>query len=182
VPQTLVLEVEDRHQEVEVVLLGYPEYISADQLLDEAFPELGGDLESIYSKGQQYLDNALDVVFLAVLLEFELVVLDDCFADELAALDLALIDDDLVMLSELNLIVLDGLVQSFVPVVPLLDIVNYLQQIDGNRKYLSSGLQHLLVFLYLLPVLTLELDLILALSGRTPQHLVEFGVGLFDQF
>ena len=108
-------------------------------------------------------------------------VLDHCFADELTALDLALIDDNFVVLSQLDFVVFDCLVKGFVSVVPLLDIVDNLEQIDGNRKYLSSGLQHLLVFFDLFAVLSLELDLILALSGWTLQHMVKLGLRLFDQ-
>lgn len=45
--QALVFEVEDRHQKVEVVVLGDLEDISANQLLHEVFSELRSDLKSI---------------------------------------------------------------------------------------------------------------------------------------
>lgn len=111
-----------------------------------------------------------------MLLEFGLVILDYGFADELAALNPSLIDDHFVVLSELNLVVLDSLVEGFVFVVSLLDIVNYLQQIDGYGKNLSSGLQHFLVLLDLLLVLLLELTLVLAFIGGAAQDLLEFGL------
>ena len=44
------------------------------------------------------------------------------------------------MLAQLNLIVLDSFVKGVVLVAALLDVVDYLQQIDGDRKDLSSCL------------------------------------------
>lgn len=103
-------------------------------------------------------------------------ILDYGFADELTALNSSLIDDHFVVLSELNLVVLDSLIEGFVFVVSFLNIVDYLQQIDGYRKNLSSGLQHLLVLLDLLFVLLLELTLVLAFIGGAAQNLLEFGL------
>ena len=122
------------------------------------------------------LNDAFNVLLCEVLFEFGLAILDYGFADELATLNPSLIDDHFVVLSELNLVVLDSLVEGFVFVVSLLDIVDYLQQIDGYRKNLSSGLQHLLVLLDLLFVLLLELTLVLAFIGGAAQDLLEFGL------
>lgn len=67
-----------------------------------------------------------------MLLQFGFVFFDDSFADQFCALDSAFIDDDLVMLAQLNLIVLDSFVKGVVLVAALLDVVDYLQQIDGD--------------------------------------------------
>ena len=103
-------------------------------------------------------------------------IFDDCLAYELAALNFAFIDDNFMVLSQLNFVIFDCLVECFVPVVPFFDIVDDLQQIDRNRKYLSSSLQHFLILFDLFSVLTFELNLILAFSGWTTQDLIKFCV------
>lgn len=67
-----------------------------------------------------------------MLLKLCLVVLDDTLTDEFSAFNLALINDDLVMLTELYLVVFDGLIKSVVFVATLLDVVDDLQQVDRH--------------------------------------------------
>ena len=117
-----------------------------------------------------------------MLLKFSLVIFDDCLAYELTSLNLAFIDDNFMMLSKLNFVVFDCLVKCFVSVVSFLDIMDDLEQIDWNRKYLATSLQHFLVFFDLLSILSLQLNLILALPRWASQYLVEFGIRLFGEF
>lgn len=109
-----------------------------------------------------------------MLLQLRFVLLYDRFADELCALDPAFIDDDLVMLAQLDLIILDSFVEGVVLVAALLNVVDYLQQIDRHRKDLSSCLQHLLVFFQLRLVLLLQLLLVLCLTVGALQHRLQF--------
>lgn len=67
-PQRLVLDVQYFHDEVEAVSLRDLENIPSDQFLDKSLPQLRGDLQRIDPKRQQYLNNALDVLILEVLL------------------------------------------------------------------------------------------------------------------
>ena len=105
-----------------------------------------------------------------MLLQLRFVLLYHSFADEFCALDPAFIDDDLVMLAQLDLIILDSFVEGVVLVAALLNVVDYLQQIDRHRKDLSSCLQHLLVFFQLPLVLLLQLLLVLCLTVGALQH------------
>lgn len=175
-----VLLVEDCHEKIKAVVLGDFENVSSDQFFDEGLPEFGGNLEGIDSEGQKYLDHALNVLICEVLLKSSFVIFDDGFADEFCALNSAFIDDDFVMFSELNLIVFDGFVEGFVFVVALLDIVDYLEQVDGDGEDLSSGLQHFLVLFDLLLVLAFELHLVLALAVGVSHHLLQLGVSSPD--
>lgn len=67
-------------------------------------------------------------------------IFDDGLADELTALYFTLIDDNFVMFSELNFIILDGFIVEIIFIASLFDVMDYLEQIYGNRKYLSTGL------------------------------------------
>jgi hypothetical protein len=132
VAQRLVLDVEYLHDEVEAVRLRDLEDVPADEFFHEGLAQLGCDLKGVDPEGEQYFDDSLDVLFLEVLFELGLVLLDDCFADEFGALDASLVDDDLVVLAQLYLVVLDGLVERLVLVAALLDVVDDLQQVDRH--------------------------------------------------
>ena len=67
-PQRLVLDVQYLHDEVEAVSLRDLENIPSDQFLDQRLPQLRGDLQRIDPQRQQYLNDALDVLILEVLL------------------------------------------------------------------------------------------------------------------
>ncbi len=95
--------------------------------------------------------------------------LDDCLTDEFAALDSSLIDNDLVVFTQLYLVVLDSLIEGVVLVAALLDVVDDLEEVDGDGEYLPSGLQHLLVLLHLRLVLLLQLLLVLSLAVGAPK-------------
>lgn len=95
---------------------------------------------------------------------------DHVLADQLSALHPSFVDDDLMVLSQLNLVVFDGLVEILILVAAFLDVVDNLKKVDGNRKYLPSSLQHFLVFFKLRLVLFFELLLVLGLVVRTLQH------------
>ena len=105
-------------------------------------------------------------------------LLDHVLTDELGALDSALIDDDLVVFSELYLVILDGLAEGLVLVASLLDVVDDLEEVDGDGEDLSAGLQHLLVLLDLRLVLPLELQLVLGLVVGTLEHGLQLGLAL----
>lgn len=105
-------------------------------------------------------------------------LLDHVLTDELRALDSALIDDDLVVFSELYLVILDGLAEGLVLVASLLDVVDDLEEVDGDGEDLSAGLQHLLVLLDLRLVLPLELQLVLGLVVGTLEHGLQLGLAL----
>lgn len=68
----------------------------------------------------------------------------DGLAEELGSITLALGPEDLVVLVKLLPIVLDGLTKlvSIRDSIPILDIVQLLQAVDSNRKYLTCGLKH----------------------------------------
>lgn len=82
-------------------------------------------------------------------------ILDNILANELRPLNFALVNNNLVMLAELYLIIFNGLIEVIVLRASFLNIMNNLQQIDGDRKYLPARLQHLLIFLILQFVLFL---------------------------
>jgi hypothetical protein len=77
VAQALVLDVEDIHEEVEALALRDAEDVAADELLDQALAQLGGDLKGVDAEREEDFDDALDVAVGEVLLELGLVVLDD---------------------------------------------------------------------------------------------------------
>lgn len=71
-----------------------------------------------------------------------------------------------MMLSQLDLIIFDGLVEVIILGSPLFDIMDNLQQIDGDRKNLPTSLQNFLIFLILCLILFFELGLMLGFGGR----------------
>lgn len=71
-----------------------------------------------------------------------------------------------MMLSQLDLIIFDGLVEVIILGSPLFDIMDNLQQIDGDRKNLPTSLQNFLIFLILCLILFLQLGLVLGFGGR----------------
>lgn len=144
-------------QELEVLLLADLEDVPADEFLDQALPQFGGDLEGVDSEGEQDLDDALDVVVGHMLLQLAFVLLDHVLADEFAAFHFPFVDDDFVVFPQLDLVVLDGLVQAVVLGPSFLDVVDDLQQIYGNGEDLPTRLQHLLVFFLLHFVFLLQL-------------------------
>lgn len=176
VPQRLVLDVQDLHDEVEAVGLRDLEDVPSDQFLDQGLPQLGRDLQGVDPEGQEDLDDALDVLILKVLLQLGLVLLDHILADELGAFDPALVDDDLVVLAQLDLVVLDGLAEGLVLVAAFLDVVDDLEQVDGDGEDLPPGLQHFLVLLHLRLVLPLQLQLVLRLVVGALQHRLQLGL------
>lgn len=89
-------------------------------------------MQSIDPQGQQNFDNSLDILLLKMLLQLSFMLLDDGFADEFGAFYSSLIDDDLVMLTQLDLIVFDRLVQGVVLVTSLFDVVDNLKEVDGD--------------------------------------------------
>lgn len=111
-----------------------------------------------------------------MLLQFSLMLLDHGLADEFTALHASLIDDDLMMLAQLYLVVLDGFIERVVLVAALLDIVDDLEKVDGDRKYLPTCLQHFLILFHLRLVLLLQLLLILGLAVGTAQHRLQLGL------
>ena len=72
-------------------------------------------------------------------------VLDHRFADEFSSLDSSFVNYDFMMLAELDFVVFDCVVERFIFLVAVLDIMYDLEQIDRDGKNLSSGLKHLLV-------------------------------------
>lgn len=105
-------------------------------------------------------------------------LLDHILTNELSALYSALVDDDLVVFAQLYLVIFDGLAKGFVLVASLLDVVDNLEEVDGDGEDLSAGLQHLLVLLDLCLVLPLELQLVLGLVVGTLQHGLQLGLAL----
>ena len=67
-----------------------------------------------------------------MLFQLAFVVLYRGFTYQLLALDPAFVDDDLVVLSQLYFIIFDGLVEGLVLVASLLDVVDYLEEVDGD--------------------------------------------------
>jgi hypothetical protein len=67
-----------------------------------------------------------------MLFELSLVFFNNVFTDEFGAFDPAFVDDDLVVFSQLYFIVFDGLVEGLVLVASLLDVVDYLEKVDGD--------------------------------------------------
>ena len=65
-----------------------------------------------------------------MLFKFCFMVLDDSLADEFSALDSALVNNDLMMLSQLDLVVFYGLIKGLILAATFFDIVDNLQQID----------------------------------------------------
>lgn len=108
--------------------------------------------------------------------------LNDCLADEFTTLHASLIDDDLMVFAQLYLVILDCFVQRVVLVASLLDIVDDLEEVDGDGKYLPACLQHLLVLLHLRLVLLLQLLLILRLAVRTAQDGLQLGLAHTRRF
>lgn len=174
--QRFVLDVEYLHDEVETVILRDLEDIPSYQLFHQGLAQLRSDLQGINPEGKKYLDDALNVLLLEMLLQFGLMFLDDSLTDEFAALHASLVDDDLMMFAQLYLVILDGFIEGIVLVAALLDIVDDLEEVDGDRKDLPTRLQHLLVLLHLRLVLLLQLLLILGLAVGTTQHRLQLGL------
>lgn len=131
-------------------------------------------MQSIDPQGQQNFDNSLDILLLKMLLQLSFMLLDDGFADEFGAFYSSLIDDDFVMLTQLDLIVFDCLVQGVVLVTSLLDVVDNLKEVDGDRENLSARLQNFLIFFELGLVLSLQLQLVLRLVGGALEDSFQF--------
>ncbi len=136
--------------------------------MHEPFAEFGGDLQGVYAQRQEDLDLLLDVLLFHVFLEVLLVGEDHGVGEKLCALGVALIDDGLMVFSQLNLIVLHRVKDALIA-GHFLDRMQHLQQADSHREYLPARLQNLLILLLLLFKLLLELRLSLALA-----------VGLFE--
>lgn len=85
---------------------------------------------------------------------------------------MALVYDNFVMLAQLDLAILYILAQRFVLLVAILDIMDYLEQVDRHCENLPSCLQHLLVLLDNSLVLLLNLHLRLRLDRIGPQQLL----------
>lgn len=67
-----------------------------------------------------------------MLLKFGLVFLYHIFTDELSPLHSSFVDDDLMVFAQLYFIVLDSFIEGFIFVPSLLDVVDYLQEVDGH--------------------------------------------------
>lgn len=112
--QRVVVDVQDLHDHVEAVLVHDVEDVVADQLVDQVLAQLRRDLQRVDAQRQQHLHQPLDVHGLEVGDQFVLVVLHDGLGGQLAALGLAVVDDDLVVLAQLDLVVLQQLHQVLV--------------------------------------------------------------------
>lgn len=169
-PKWLVFDVENFHDEIEAIGLSYFEDISADEFFDKSFSEFRRDLKGVNSQRQEDLNYSFDVFLLEMLFKLSLVLFNHIFTDQLCTFHPSLIDDDFVVLTQLDLVIFDSFVEILILIAAFLDVVDDLQEIDRNRKYLSSRLQHLLIFLKLHLVLLFKLLLILGLVVRTLQN------------
>ena len=117
-----------------------------------------------------------------MLFQFTLVVLYGGFAYQLLTLDPAFVYDDLVVLPQLDFVVLNRFVQRLVSTPAFFDVMDDLQQIDGNRKYLPSRLQNLPVLLFLTFYLPLQLQLVFSLRSRGFEKCLELGFSTVSLF
>lgn len=97
-------------------------------------------MEGVDSEGEQDFNDSFNILFLEMLFELSLMLFNDIFTDEFSALDPALVDDDFVVFAELYFIVFDGLVERLVLVAALLDVVDYLEEVDGDGEDLPPCL------------------------------------------
>lgn len=106
-------------------------------------------------------------------------ILYHSFTDKLASFNSSLIDNDLVMFSKLNFIVLNRFIQILIAIISLFNVVNDLEKIDGNWKYLSTSLENFSIFFTFFSVFLFKLNLVFTFVWRTFQHLIKFGLSLF---
>ncbi len=161
--ETVVVDREHALHEVEVAVLLDQKDVITNQLVHQVLPELRRDLQGVDSEREQHFDHAVNVPVLVMLSQFGLVFLHDSLGDEFASLRLALVDDDLVVLAQLDLVVLNAL-RDILVLAHLLHGVQDLQQVDRHREDLSSRLQNLLVLLLELFHLLLQVYLSSALA------------------
>lgn len=110
------------------------------------------------------------------MLKFLFVVLNHRLADELSSFDSTFVDDDFVVFAELNFVILDCIVERFVLLVAVFDVVNDLEQIYWDGEDLSASLKDLLIFFDNGFILFLKLLFGLGFCGISFEDLLEFGI------
>ena len=163
--ERFVCHIKDFKQKLEVLILSDFKDVPSDELLNKAFSKLGSNLESVNSEAQKNFNDSFDILVLKMLLKFLLVVFNDWLTDKFRSFNSAFVDDYFMMLSQLDFVVLYRVIQRFVFLVSVFDVMNYLKKVDWNRKYLPTCLKHLLVLFYHDFVLLLELELGLGFWG-----------------
>ena len=79
--QGVVVDVEDRGKELEVLILLDLKDVVADQLVHEVLSELGSYLQGIYSKREEHLDDPVYVLLVIVCDQLGLMLLHHRFSD-----------------------------------------------------------------------------------------------------
>ena len=130
--ERLVLYTKDLQEKVKVFIMGYLKDVSPDQFLNQAFSKFRSNLQSINSKGEKNFNDSFNVVLSAMLFQLSFMFLDDTLADEFCTFYFTFVDDDFVVFAQLYFIIFDGFIQGFVLRATFLNVMDDLQEVDGN--------------------------------------------------
>lgn len=135
-------------EQVDEKLIAYAalqeKHVVSYQLVNQVLAQLGRYLQGVDSKGEQHLDDSLDVALLLRLYQLVLVLRHYSLTEQFRSVGSAFGGEDLIVLVKLYLVVLNCLRQRrrICDDVAIFYVVQLLQAVYCNRKNLSGRLQH----------------------------------------